>query len=263
MSLSTPSLAQDEIFAPLRRPDPTGRPKYQRLAQALVEGIRRGVWSPGDQLPPEEALAELTPFSLGTVQRALRDLADQGLVIRQHGLGSFVADSPRQLQDPWHCRFLAEDGETVLPIFSQALARVADASDGPWRRALGADADVMRLDRVIVVNDEFRIFSRFYADRRLLSQMWEMPMQQLHGANFRQLIVSECRLPITEITRLVTVMPFDDETCEQIGVPTGSSGLRLQAIGRAGRNLGVYYQEFFIPPTRHPLQVPEHQPETA
>lgn len=258
MNHPAPTSQLNEVFAPLHRPDRSGRPKYLRLASVLMDGMRKGVWRPGDRLPPEEELTALTPFSLGTIQRALRDLADQGLVLRQHGLGSFVADRPRQLQDPWHCRFLDDDGVTVLPIFSQAIARVAEAGDGPWRKSLGYEAEVMRLDRVIVVNDEFRIFSRFYADRKLLGKMWEMPMTELHGANFRQLIVNECQLPITEITRLITISQFDDEACEYIGAPGGCSGIHLQATAQAGRLLAIYYQDFFIPPTRHPLQVPEN-----
>ncbi len=254
---------ENDLFATLKRPDRSGRPKYQRLAQTLIEGIKRGVWGPGDRLPAEETLTTMTPFSLGTVQRALRDLADQGLVERRHGLGSFVADRPRQLHDPWHCRFLDDDGETVLPIYTQAIARVEVSGDGPWSVALPETARVMRLDRVITVNDEFRIFSRFYADRAVLEPLWKLPMQRLHGANFRQLIMSQCRLPITAIKRQVTVLPFDDETCERIGLPAGSQGLRLQAIARAGRDVGVYYQEFFVPPTRRPLQMPEHEPEQA
>ena len=250
-----------EIFSELRRPDRSGMPKYQRLAHAMVEAIKRGHWRPGDRLPAEEQLTEMTPFSLGTVQRALRDLADQGLVVRQHGLGSFVADRPRELQDPWHCRFLDDDGETVLPIYSKATARVEVDGEGPWLRHLGPRARVMRLDRVITVNDEFRIFSRFYADRGLLERLWNTPLQKLHGANFRQVIVGECQLPITDILREVSIQPFDEETCGQIGLPVGASGLRLQAVAKAGRDFGVYFQEFFIPPTRRPLQVPEYRPD--
>jgi GntR family transcriptional regulator len=252
---------EQALFDGLRRPDRSGLPKYQRLAQALVEGIKLGVWRPGERLPAEDALATRTPFSLGTVQRALRDLADQGLVERRHGLGSFVADQPRRIQDPWHCRFLDDDGDTVLPIFSQAIGKVEVKGDGPWRVVLARAARVMRLDRVITVNDEFRVFSRFYADREMLEPLWKMPMQDLHGANFRQLIVSQCRLPITDITRQVCVLHFDDEVCGHIQVPHDTQGLQLQALARAGRDAGVYYQEFFIPPTRRPLQVPEYRPE--
>ena len=250
-----------ELFEALRQPDRSGLPKYQRVANTLIEAIKRGVWRPGDRLPAEDELTEMTPFSLGTVQRALRNLTDQGLVVRQHGLGSFVADNPRELQDPWHCRFLGDDGVTVLPIYSQAIQRIAVRGTGPWTAYLGSErGEVMQLDRIISVNEEFKIFSRFYADRMLLKRLWEMPMERLNGANFKQVIAREGKLPITDITHLVRFAPFDAETCARIEVEPGNSGLFMQAVARAGSELCVYYQEFYIAPTARALVFPEQTP---
>lgn len=258
MSVDTRRL---ELFEALRQPDRSGLPKYQRVANTLLEAIKHGVWRPGDRLPAEDELTEMTPFSLGTVQRALRNLADQGLVVRQHGLGSFVAEMPRELQDPWHCRFLGDDGVTVLPIYSQAIQRITVSGTGPWSARLDSgSANVMRLDRIISVNEEFSIFSRFYADRMLLKRLWEMPMKRLNGANFKKVIAQECKLPITDITHLVRLAVFDAEACERTHVEPGASGLYMQAIARAGSDLCVYYQEFFIPPTSRVLSFPEHTP---
>lgn len=248
----------ETVLQVLQQPDRTGRPKYQRLADVLVEAIRQGVWRPGDQLPPEEELTSLTPYSLGTVQRALRDLSQQGLVVRQHGLGSFVADPPRELQDPWHCRFVDDDGQTLLPVYSQVVARATVSELGPWTAHLGPQADVIRLDRVIIVNDEFRIFSRFYGDRRTLRRLWEMPMEELHGANFKKVIVRQCQLPITQITHFVRTQMFDDEACTRMGIPAGTSGLFVHAVARAGRERCVYYQQFSIAPNRRDMQFPEN-----
>lgn len=248
--------ATENVFQVLQMPDRSGRPKYQRLADALVEAIRQGVWRPGDRLPPEEELTQLTPFSLGTVQRALRDLSEQGLVVRQHGLGSFVADPPRELQDPWHCRFVNDEG-AVLPIYSQAIARVSVFERGPWTTHLGPQADVIRLDRVIIVNDEFRIFSRFYGDRKVLKRLWEMPMDELNGANFKKVIVRQCRLPITEVTHFVRMQPFDDEACTRMGLAIGTSGMFMSAVACAGKERCVYYQEFSVAPNTHSLKFPE------
>lgn len=253
----SPEARRHEVFQVLALPDRSGRPKYQRLVDALVEAIRRGLWRPGDRLPPEEELTQLTPYSLGTVQRALRELAEQGLVVRQHGLGSFVADRPRELENPWHCRFLDDDQQTVLPIYSQAIRRMAVVWQGPWNQWLGMDASVMQLDRIIDVNNEFKIFTRFYADRHLLRKLWDMPLEKLHGANFKQLIVRQCQLPITEITHHVRLATFDDEACERVGLPPQSEGLHLQAIARAGRDRTVYYQEFFLGRTRRGMRFPE------
>lgn len=247
----------EEFLQALHLPDRSGRPKYQRLVAALIDAIQHGAWRPGDRLPAEEELTQLTPFSLGTVQRAMRDLSEQGLVVRQHGLGSFVADRPRQLQDPWHCRFVGDDAETVLPIFTQAVARVPVTQQGAWSRYLGADAQIMRLDRVIDVNKEFRIFSRFYGERGVLQRLWDLPLDELHGANLKQVIVRQCLLPITEITHFVRTAVFDNEACEQVGLPAGSSGMFVSAIARAGRDRCVYYQEFSIAPNERAMKFPE------
>lgn len=244
-----------ELFAALSRKDPSKRPKYQRLTEALTEGIRAGIWKAGDKLPAEEEFTELTPYSLGTVQRALRELAEQGLVSRQHGLGSFVTEAPREIHNPWHCRFLDDDGETVLPIFSQALSRVTAKGKGPWTRHLGADADVMRLDRMILVNgQELKVYGRFYADKATLKPLWSLEIEKLNGLNFKQFIVDQFKLPITDITHTVEIRDFDEEACERTGMPFPYSGMYLQAVAKAGRDQCAYFQEFFVGATSRPIQ---------
>lgn len=246
------------LLAGLHRRDTSGLPKYKRLARALTEGIRLGYWQPGERLPAEEALAEITPYSLGTVQKALRELSDQGLVIKQHGHGSFVSKQTRELQDPWHCRFLDDDGETVLPIYTQALARMEIMLKDHFRLYFSDTTRLMQLDRIIDVNREFKVFSRFFADRSLLDRLWTMPLDELHGTNFRQLIVNECRLPITSITRLIAAERFDDETCRLIECERDTVGMRMQAVAMSGADYCIYFQEFFIPPANRQLQILEN-----
>jgi GntR family transcriptional regulator len=249
-----------ELFQALRQPDRSRRPKYQRLVETMLEAIKRGLWRPGDRLPPEEELAAMTPFSLGTVQRALRDLVDQGLVVRQHGTGSFVADRPRELQEPWHCRFLADDGLTVLPVFSKTVQRITVKDSGPWNLYLGSGpGQIMRLDRVVNINKEFNVFSRFYGDRELLKRLWDMPMERLDGVNFQQMLGKHLKLPITDVKHLVNVAGLDAEAAEYVDVKPGTRGLLLRAVAHAGREC-VYYQEFSIPPVARPLEIPEHTP---
>jgi len=250
-----------ELFQALRHADRSGRPKYQRLADTLVEAIKRGLWRPGDRLPAEEELTSMTPFSLGTVQRALRDLADQGLVVRQHGLGSFVAEHKREIQQAWHCRFLGDDGVTILPVYSKVVQRVAVKDQGPWNQHLGkGPSEVMRLDRVVNINAEFNVYSRFYGDRILLKRMWDMPLERLEGVNFQQLIGKHLQLPITDIKHLVGLGRFDAEAAEHSGAKPGSACIHLRAIAHAGRDLCVYYQEFCIPQTSRALEIPEQTP---
>ena len=52
--------------------------------------------------------------------------------MRTRGRGSFVAPLHRQMAEPWHCRFLGDDG-TVLPVYPRLLGHALAGKE----RALG------------------------------------------------------------------------------------------------------------------------------
>ena len=67
---------------------------YEQIKRALTRPIRGGAWKSGDRIPGEEELAEHFQIARMTVNRALRELADEGLVVRKRRAGSFVAPPP-------------------------------------------------------------------------------------------------------------------------------------------------------------------------
>lgn len=67
---------------------------YQRIASAIKKDILDGEIKPGDRLPSVREMAEQWQCTVGTVQRAYRDLAQQGLVSSRAGLGTRVIDIP-------------------------------------------------------------------------------------------------------------------------------------------------------------------------
>ncbi|MEU4828421.1 substrate-binding domain-containing protein [Actinomadura sp. NPDC023710] len=65
--------------------------KFRKMAGQLRAQIRSGAWVAGAKLPTEQELARLHGVSLTTVRRAMEDLAEEGLVVRRQGAGTFVA----------------------------------------------------------------------------------------------------------------------------------------------------------------------------
>ncbi|MGE0806565.1 MAG: GntR family transcriptional regulator [Burkholderiaceae bacterium] len=251
MTADTVSVSRDplsDLHRQLAQPDRRGVPKYIRLQEALVDAISAGKWKQGERLPTEKALVESTRLSLGTVQRALRGLAGQGLVVRQQGLATFVAGPRREIEDPWHCRFLDESGTKTLPVYPKSVKRQSTRERGPWNDYIG-DGRIMRIDRQLDIGGEFTVYSRFYASTELLGYFWECPIGELNGTNFRTLIARECHLPITHITRDLRMMEFAADICAALGKPPPLTGIYLYAIARAGQGRSIYYQEYFIPPT--------------
>ena len=66
---------------------------YQQIAEHFRLRIFRGELNPGEKLPPMRELAERWNCTVGTVQRAYQQLANEGLVTSMHGQGTRVAAS--------------------------------------------------------------------------------------------------------------------------------------------------------------------------
>lgn len=65
--------------------------KYNRLYEALTGRILSGEWCPGERLPPERELCEQYDISRVTVRDTLGRMAEEGLIERVQGKGTFVA----------------------------------------------------------------------------------------------------------------------------------------------------------------------------
>jgi GntR family transcriptional regulator len=67
---------------------------YQHVADSVRRHILSGKLGPGEQLPTERELCEQFAASRITIRRALQILADELLIERRQGLGTFVSPSP-------------------------------------------------------------------------------------------------------------------------------------------------------------------------
>ena len=235
----------------MRGPD-SGIPKYLRLRNSLATAISAGRWKVGAKIPAEDAIADATGLSLGTVQKALKVLADDGLVVRRQGMGTFVASGETPMNAPfYHCRFLGADGEQ-LPIFSKFARRHAAAGEGEWRKHL-AGREIVCLERVFSINNEFSIYTHLYFDAERLPTLATAPAAKLSGVNMKELIAREHRAPLTRFSENLVVQAFPAHVCAAIGVKPKTSGAVLEIVGRDRQGEAVYFQELFIPPTERRL----------
>lgn len=65
---------------------------YEQVKDFIARKIQEGIWRAGDRLPSENDLVIQFGISRMTVNRALRDLVEQGRIVRVAGVGSFVAE---------------------------------------------------------------------------------------------------------------------------------------------------------------------------
>jgi GntR family transcriptional regulator len=69
------------------------RPLYVQASEAYRSLLRSGTYAPGDRLPSEIELSQQWGISRPTLREALRLLEEEGVIVRRHGVGTFMAAS--------------------------------------------------------------------------------------------------------------------------------------------------------------------------
>jgi len=72
------------------------RPLHIQARQHLLKLIEEGTYKPGEQLPSESSLAAQLGISRPTLREALFNLEQEGVIVRKHGVGTFVAPTYRE-----------------------------------------------------------------------------------------------------------------------------------------------------------------------
>ena len=119
------------------RADNDGSPLYVSVKQLILEKIHSGVWPPKQRVPSENELVAELGVSKMTANRALRELANEGELVRIQGVGSFVADR-KGYSALFEVRNIAEEiaergqvhkAVVVVLAAEQASPEVADSLD--------------------------------------------------------------------------------------------------------------------------------------
>ncbi len=239
-----------------RAPTVAALPKYAQLHRALAEAIDQRLWKAGEQLPGESQLTQMTPFSLGTVQKAINRLVQDGHVVRMHGRGTFVASHRKAVEEPLiYVHFLDDDGKAYLPIYPKLVRRRA-AGAGPWSSILGGNGQsLICIEREFSVNDEFSLFSKFYLDAGRFPSFLRKAPGQL-GANLKRVLAKEFGVRVLSYSQEVILNKLPPEICESLKVKRGTVGLTFAIVAYAKGEDPVYYQEIFIRPNLRRLRLP-------
>ncbi|GEL06712.1 GntR family transcriptional regulator [Salisediminibacterium halotolerans] len=70
------------------------RPLYLQVIDKMKEDIDNGAYKAGERLPSEFQLSKQLGVSRATLREALRMLEDENVIVRRHGVGTFINTKP-------------------------------------------------------------------------------------------------------------------------------------------------------------------------
>jgi GntR family histidine utilization transcriptional repressor len=84
------------------------QPLYQKVKRHILDNISSGKWATAARVPSENEIVKTFGVSRMTANRALKELSDEGVLVRIAGVGSFVADRHARAH-PLEIRSIADE----------------------------------------------------------------------------------------------------------------------------------------------------------
>lgn len=203
-----------------------GQSRYAALAAAMRARIVAGEWPPGSAIPAEQTLAAEHGVALGTMRRALDLLAEQGLLERLHGRGTFVRQG---LAGAPMLRFFRFGATGSQPPASRILAREALPAPAEVARSLGCGPgeQALRLKRLRLVGGQPALHEEIWLPLPLFAALAEGE-PAAWGDLLYPMFAQRCGV---HVHRAVDTIGFGQLAAAQarlLGLPAGHPCARVQ-----------------------------------
>lgn len=102
------------------------KPLYLQVREKLLARIDTGNYRSGDTIPSESVLAEEFGTSISTIRQAISMLADDGLLIKKQGKGTYVSEQKTHLR-------LATCLDTIDPVERELIRQTVSEAIGTFQ----------------------------------------------------------------------------------------------------------------------------------
>ncbi len=219
----------------------TGIPLYIQLASLIRRRIQAGQWRAGDQLPTLEQLIDEFKVARVTVRQALGLLADEGLVSRQRGRGSFVLKAP--LNRPWFSLQTSLSSLTDVAEHTDVLllASTPSVRELPLGPGDGQPAPAYQYMRRVHSRDgiPYSVLN-IYVDRRLYRRV---PGREWERTPVIPLLLKLGDVAFSAARQTITINTADDEAAELLKIPANAPVAEIRRVIADQAGTVVYYGE--------------------
>lgn len=202
---------------------------YLSIKADLLGKITRGEIRPGTLMPGEVELAESYAVARATVNRAMRELADDGIIERKRKAGSRVRLAPHR-QARFDIPLIRREIEEQGAAYRHALIRSGVVPVAAWlalRLGLAAESPVLHVECLHFADDAPYQHEDRWINLALLPQAREQDFSQTSPNEW---LVAQ--IPFTEAQISISAEPADSSTAAHLACDAGAPLLRIERSTR-------------------------------
>ncbi|MEO5697386.1 MAG: GntR family transcriptional regulator [Burkholderiaceae bacterium] len=228
-----------------------GMPLYRLVKRALLDAIEGGRCVAGETLPSESEIAGSMGVSIGTLRRAVDELAAEHILVRRQGRGTFVAthSADRFLFQFFHVERV--DGLRVAPT--------VELVSFERRRAEGEPAEALRLhpgEPVIQIENRLQlqgdavIYDRITLACTLFDGLTEKHLRERPGTIY-QLYQSGFGISVLSARERARAVAADDDAARVLGLTKGQPVMQVRRTALTFGDRPVEHRVSIIDTTHH------------
>ncbi|HHU94659.1 MAG TPA: GntR family transcriptional regulator [Alcaligenaceae bacterium] len=228
-------------------------PLYHRLYVILKESILNGTYQPGTLLPSETELTQAYGVSRITAKRALNELADEDLVERKRGKGTFVKKrkSTELLHTPIQANIQAlMSNLTVIDLETSVEVKQFEYKKaGLWvsqQLQIPLNSTIQRAVRVRYYKDTPFSISTSHVLKEIGTTYTEEDLEKTALIH----LIQKAGHNILHVHQTITCTLANEETAPLLKVSVGSPLLKLRRIFINTNKKPVNYAEMLYSPER-------------
>lgn len=226
--------------------------KYEAITADLEKKIKSGALRASERLRSQSELAEEYDVSVGTVQKSLRRLETDGLIMSVHGSGTYVTTGSPESEEVVNFRFVDEN-DRVLPVFLKVEEVDVIDTDGPWRSHLG-DGEVIAVRRIASIDLQFSAVNTVYFLKKNFESLLSMPLYRLDGHELT-LLIGRQNMESDHFVYRIRGGELSDRACTMNHLDAKTGGMHWEIYGFTADDRPNWFQKIEVPLTKYSLEI--------
>lgn len=228
--------------------DPAGAmPLYQQLRDRLRDMLIDG-WPKDRPIPSERHLMQLTGLSRMTIRQAITELVNEGMLRRDQGRGTFVADSRIMRLLTGHSSFrdvVQRQGSTPSTIVVRQRLTPANPAQATLLQVEPGES-LFGLVRVRMIDGEPVMLDYTHVPIRICPQL---PGADLTGSLY-EFLSQTCGVPAQHSNDTIEAVAATGEVASLLDVQEGTPLLLMRRLAKTLGNLPVEITDEYVRPDR-------------
>ena len=227
-------------------------PLHQQIYEVLRGRMLRGKWDAGDMFPTELELMEEFKVSRATIRQVMERLVTEGLIIRQQGRGTFVAEPTLEQGLTRIISFTEDMRRRGLVAETRILSQEIIPASKDTARALRIqpDEEVVYLKRLRIANSEPLCIEESYLAHKMCPGLlrFDFAVQPL-----RETLAENYGIHITRALQKIHAVVAEPDTTHLLKIPSPAALLFIERVSFNEWDLPVEFLRLFFRGDRYSL----------